>query len=63
MRRYREDGQRIVKLQGGTYVRRPQAASYAPDPWWYLVGQIVLETSILLVLIFGLPFLLWLVLA
>lgn len=25
MRRYREDGERIIKLQSGIYVRRPQA--------------------------------------
>lgn len=38
-----------------------QAAPYAPDPWWYEPLIILRDAVILLVVIFGLPFLLWLV--
>lgn len=38
-----------------------QAAPYAPDPWWYTLALLVRDVAILLVLILGLPFLLWLI--
>lgn len=37
-----------------------QAAPYAPDPWWYTLGHLLLELLVLLSLIIGAPFLLWL---
>lgn len=37
-----------------------QAARYEPDPWWYTAGQVLLESVVLLILVFGIPFLIWL---
>lgn len=42
-------------------VRLPQAVRYEPDPWWYTVGQVLLELTVLLVLILGIPFIIWMV--
>lgn len=38
-----------------------QAAPFAPDPWWYTAGQVLLDLTVLLMLVLGIPFILWLV--
>lgn len=40
-----------------------QAAPYAPDPWWYQPLIILRDVAVLLSLILGLPFLLWMLFA
>ena len=62
IRRYREDGERIIRMRG-YWVRRPQATPYhatwvdhAKD-----TAEIVLGMVVLLSLFFGVPLLLWLI--
>lgn len=42
-------------------VKLPQAAPYAPDPWWYTLLILLRDIAILLSLMFGFPLLIWLV--
>lgn len=44
-------------------VRLPQATPYAPDPWWYQPLLILRDLFILLSLIIGAPFLVWLIMS
>ena len=59
-RRYREDGQRLVR-KDNYYVRRPQATPFRVTASDHLkdAGEALLGVVVLLVLLFGVPFLLW----
>jgi hypothetical protein len=63
MRRYREDSERIIKLQSGTYVRRPQAVPFRVTASDHLkdAGEILLGLVVLVTLFMGVPFLLWVI--
>lgn len=62
MRRYREDGERLVKI-GNYYVRRPQAVPYHADWTEHLrdAAEALAGVVVFLTLFIGVPLLLWLV--
>lgn len=57
-RRYREDGERLVKMQAGHYVRRPQATrqnGLSGQEWREIGYAIAVWFLILLALFYALP--------